>query len=335
MLASIADFRKEALGEYHTDTLIAMSDLAELLMQKRPDEAEELLLHVTQAPKTNPENNPDLVVLGYYALAALLRLQERLDEAQVVDVQAFEACQNTPRIANRTLERQTVSLALTYEAKGDWKLAKSTLEMYLETNVEPQQHVTGILETRAHLARICQRRALWDEAEKVLTQTLGIFLPFWGLTCLDLYKTKDSLAQTYYHLNRLDKAEALLEDVLKDRERHLGRGKEHPETLLNMEHLAFLYRDQGKLEQVEKTLVELVARCQNQPGMYYTRTVIVMAHLNECYMDQKKFAEAKKTAGQMLQERETLDKAATLGAMVFLWKALSALEKYDECDRVM
>jgi tetratricopeptide (TPR) repeat protein len=114
----------------------------------------------------------------------------------------------------------------------------------------------------------------WAEAEPLLVEQLEIMrnLPADQPEVLD---TKKNLAVVYWGQGKLDQSIPLFEEVLRIRERTLGR--KDPTTLNIIANLGVNYRDAGRLADAIVLLEEAHEAVKDQPGTAWIATALADA----------------------------------------------------------
>lgn len=78
-------------------------------------------------------------------------------------------------------------------------------------------------------------------------------------------------------------------------------GMDHPATVLCLDYLAMLYRDQGRYEQAEQLWIQALEISRRVCGMDYSTTAICLKNLAMLYKDQRKYEQAEQLWLQALE----------------------------------
>jgi tetratricopeptide (TPR) repeat protein len=209
----------------------------------------------------------------------------------------------------------------------------------------------------------CQDRCA--EAEGLCAGVLEIHRRVMGPEHPDTLRTMANMAVILSAQGRCAEAERLLRQVLEARRRVLrpktsatqdsyvaafGRilgsqrvglgqgGADHPDTLMTMNDLACVLRDQEKHAEAEQLLREALAGQQRVLGPRHFDTVNSMNNLALVLADQGSFGEAEKMLRSVIEAHRALfgdEHAKTLKAMSDLAFALEPQGKYAEAERLL
>ncbi len=102
---------------------------------------------------------------------------------------------------------------------------------------------------------------------------------------------RTTLGKTYRNLGAYDEAEKHLNRAVRLRTEALG--EEDPDTLRALNHLAFLYHDQGRLAEGEALHEKVLSVRRRLLGDEHRDTLASMNNLGNNYIDQKRYDEAE------------------------------------------
>ncbi|KAF2679255.1 hypothetical protein K458DRAFT_277187, partial [Lentithecium fluviatile CBS 122367] len=141
----------------------------------------------------------------------------------------------------------------------------------------------------------------------------------------------DRLGCCEQSLGRYNSADAAYRKVLERRERLLG--KEHPDTLTSMGHVAAALSNQGKSVEAEKMHRETLALCDKVLGKEHPHTLASMNNVAQALRNQGKYVEAEKMHRETLALREKVlgkEHPCTLTSVYHLAYTLHQWEQYGE-----
>jgi tetratricopeptide (TPR) repeat protein len=237
--------KEKVLGPEHRETLINLSNIASLYtLQGRYTEAE--LLHkkvLAIRQKTlgleDPETAMSLSNLAYH-----YHTQERYQEAEVLNKQALAIQERWLGQEHPSTATSLHNVAWLYHYQGKLEEAEVLSRRVLEIRekILGPEH-PDVAESLKRLAAVLEAERRTEEAERLEQRALKILETALGdhpATASSL----GSLANLYLTQGRYRPAEPLFLRSLTIREKTLGSA--HPDTLISLRRLAFLYRKWGR-----------------------------------------------------------------------------------------
>jgi eukaryotic-like serine/threonine-protein kinase len=243
--------RRQRLGPEHADTLEAVDELANVLLdQGKLAEAEPLLRQNLDVSRRvlGPEHVQTLNALNN--LASLLQEQGKLAEAEPLWRQNLEIRLRVAGPDHPDTQAALNNLAGLLHAEG--RLAEA--EPLYRQSLEGLRRLLGpehpdTLATVNNLAMLLQAQGKWDEAEPLLRQALDTNRRVGGPEHPDTLVAVNNLAALLRDRGKLDEAEPLFRQNLEATLR--VQGPEHPDTLIAINNLARLLEARGKLAEAE------------------------------------------------------------------------------------
>lgn len=144
-----------------------------------------------------------------------------------------------------------------------------------------------------------------------------------------------TLASTLYQVGLLAPAIQPQKDALEIRRRLLG--DDHVDTLISINHMGTLLRDQGKLSEAEAYYREALEKCRSVLGDEHEETIASISNMGNLLMQQDKLAEAEPLLRDALEKHRrvlgdehphTLITISSLGGLLRAQGRLSEAEPY-------
>ncbi|KAI9835735.1 MAG: hypothetical protein M1819_001913 [Sarea resinae] len=232
-------------------------------------------------------------------LASLYSQEGKWDEAEEMQLQALEASRETLGPYHEDTLEIMSDLASTYIHQGKEKHAEDLLLQILKASEEDEEELEqddpGRLEIALRLASLYKQQGRWKEASKTM------------LGQDDLY----GINYTFYpafgsnQAKERTKAEELQSQVLEESKKTLGR--DHPDTLAIMSHLASTYCQQGRWKEAEELLLQVLETSKKVLGKGDRRTVEIQTRLVSVYQQQGQWKDAQ----ELLRVLERSDRFPT------------------------
>ncbi|KAG8697963.1 hypothetical protein FRC09_007533 [Ceratobasidium sp. 395] len=238
----VVEYSKEVLGEEHSNTLFAMTDLAITYSdQGLHKQAETLEMQVLEGRKRAlGENHPD-TLSAMSNLAATYSDQGLYKQAETLLVQVLEGRKRALSDKHPDTLSAMSNLAATYLAQGLYNQAETLQVQVLEGRKEAlgNEH-PDTLTAMSNLAITHSDQGLYKQAETLQVQVLEGRKRVLGDEHPRTLTAMGNLAATYLAQGLYNQAEALQVQVLEGRKRVLG--EVDPGTLYAMKNLAVTYR---------------------------------------------------------------------------------------------
>ncbi|KAG8792030.1 hypothetical protein FRC12_007463 [Ceratobasidium sp. 428] len=299
----VVEGRKEALGGDCSETLSAMSNLANTYSnQGLYKQAETLQVQVLEGRKrTLGGEHPDTLT-AMSNLASTYRNQGLYKQAETLEVQVLERRKRTLGGEHPDTLDAMGSLANTYWHQGLHKQAE-TLQVQV---LEGKKRALGdahpnTLTAMNNLANTYSDQGLYEQAETLQVQVLEGRKRALGDDHHDTLAAMNNLAGTYSGQSLHKQAETLQVQVLEGCKRALG--DKHPSTLSAMNNLANTYLDQGLHKQAETLQVHVLEGRKRALGDEHPDTLSAMNNLANTYLDQGLYKQAETLHMQVLEGR--------------------------------
>jgi tetratricopeptide (TPR) repeat protein len=144
-----------------------------------------------------------------------------------------------------------------------------------------------------------------------------------------------NVGESFHLLGKYQEAENMHRQALELREKALG--KEHPDTLMSMNNLAAVLRQQGKYEEAEQMHRQTLGLRERVLGKEHPNTLTSMNNLAIVLNRQGKYEEAEQMHRQTLELRERVlgkEHPDTLASMNNLANVLNRQGKYEEAEQM-
>jgi hypothetical protein len=237
------------------------------------------------------------------SLAALLREQLRLDEAEPLLRAALAGCRRGLGDIHPSTLASLATLASLHRDQGRFADALPLIDEALAGY--RRIFSTSRLETLTALlsaAAVRQSLGRLDEAEELLREALAGYRRVLGADHAQTFACMNALAALFRQQGKLDNAEPLLRASLAGTRLRLGDGD--PMTLLGINNLAALLREKGEKEvdtaaaaaafgEAEPLLQEALAGCRRVFGASHPNSYLSATSLAELYLAQGKLDAAE------------------------------------------
>lgn len=265
----VLENRVHVLGTKHKDTFESISDLSDILEQQGKHE----------------------------------EVQQRLQET--LNIKAAENSVGSPEIVE-DLALAVHLLSLGLQGQDDQRDLKWRELLAVKEQALGPHHVDTIL-TRFQLALELFALEKFTEAEQELRDILAVQNEIPGLGSGQMRVFARALAETVMWQGRLDEAEKLSRKILEDTRVAIGR--EHPETIDDVEFQAHILKSRGQFWEAEKLYRHSLALRQKTRELgddIRDDKETLIENLVEVLLPQEKFEEAEKEARANLATRERL-----------------------------
>ena len=176
-------------------------------------------------------------------------------------------------------------------------------------------------------------RGLKDHHQALQLELLDDRIRVYGLLSTEVILTKNNLAMDYYDLGEFDKAQALLQEVVKFRRDRLGRF--HQDFLLSSSNLGLVQQKQQDCPNAGALFQEIMVVRELKHGCNHVLTVDTIGNLSTCLRTQKKHVEAISLAENPLRlHRKELGDSHTdtIPAVKFLVSSQCLAEKFSDAE---
>ncbi|KAH7116971.1 hypothetical protein B0J11DRAFT_105872 [Dendryphion nanum] len=263
----------------HPTVVLNMTNLAGTYYQQgRWDEAKDLQEKAVKLSKELLGETHDRTLTVTSNLALTLSNLGNLLEAESLQIHVLAARRKNLGDRHPNTLGSISNLALVYMHQQNWSKALPLLEEVVPASKEilGPTHL-NTLTFQSNEAFTLKGLKRWNEAATLYDQIITSY------TALDLSKPRlvaqSNLASIYTLCGHLTQAESLQAQVLEESETVFG--KEHPDTLTNMNNLAFTWNELGRWEEAERLLWECAMKRQRMLGAQHPETVETLAMLEE------------------------------------------------------
>lgn len=288
-LSSCLNRRTLLLGAENSETLITMSNLADLYSRKaKYAQAEALYISCLEMRKISQKGLDNIDTLtSLHNLAILYANQHNYDKAEPL----YELCLQKRITLLGGDHVDTLSsmndLAVLYANQN--KLAKA--EVYYKSCLERRTSTIGIgadhpdtLNTINHLAVLYNNQARYSEATSLYTLCLNRRVVTLGNDHPDTLTTMHNLAALYANVNRRVDAEPLYQSCLQGRMMVLGAS--HPDTLATAANLSEVRYALEKSEESQSSSSSLSKslspRASEEQVMSMTNRMVTLESSDDC-----------------------------------------------------
>jgi tetratricopeptide (TPR) repeat protein/predicted Ser/Thr protein kinase len=333
--ARALELRRQAYGEDHPETLIAMSDLGIIYQYTgRWAEAEELLRRSLAGQRRHFADDHPQLVRTLNSLGTLLFQAARYAEAEPVFSEALERARRLgePGQVDR-LDVQN-NLANLYATTGRYERAA---ELYSET-LAVRRRLLGEEHPRTlvclnNVANVHYSLERYQEAESAYRQVFQIRRRTLGEEHPRTLNVAISLSLACQRLGRQDEARTLGEQTLETARRVLG--PDHAQTLAVMSNLGGMYAEQGHYDRAEALLVEALPKLRATVGDRHPDTLAGLESLGDLHYRCGRLNEAADTYRAALEGRRAVlgdDHPKTLRVLAALAEVLLTQRAFDQAE---
>jgi tetratricopeptide (TPR) repeat protein len=334
----LVDKSGELLGEEHSDTLSAMSNLAITLGdQGQWDEAAKMRKEVLEKMRRILGEEHLDTITAMNNLAATLRDQGQLDEAAKMQKEVLEKRRRILGEEHSDTLSAMNNLANTLRDQGKLNEAAKMMKEVLEKRrrIFGEEHPDTI-SAMNNLAATLGDQGQLDEAAKMQKEVLEKRRRILGEEHSDTLSAMSNLAIALRDQGQLEEAARMQKEVLEKRKRILG--EEHPDTLSAMNNLANTLGDQGQLDEAAKMQKEVLEKRRRIFGEEHPDTIIAMNNLAITLGDQGQLDEAAKMRKEVLEKMRRIlgeEHPDTISAMNNLAATLGDQGQLDEAAKLM
>jgi len=265
---------EQCLGPEHPDTVLILSNLAELYRaQSRYEEAEPLYQRALAICKTvlGLEHLNTATVLSNLAL--LYRAQGRYADAEPLHKQVLAITEKALGLDHPDTATALNNLAAHYDVQGKYGEAEPLYKQALairETALGPAHPLTG--NCINNLAEIYRKQGEYGKAEPLHERALAVAEQALGADHPDMAISLNNLALLYHAQGRYGEAEPLFKRALSIAEKALG--PDHPDTATGLNNLALLYQAQGRYADAELLFKRALSINEKALGLGHPHTLL-------------------------------------------------------------
>lgn len=280
--SNAVNIRVNSFEAHHPNTIIAMSNLAMIHVNRRNLDATQLLLrslaNIAAGCATGSEElyveileqsrsalgggHPD-TISTMKDLASLYTKQDRYIDATPLKEEILQYYRRVSGVEHLNSTKAANELASIYLVQG----------------------------------RLSEAEALLEDVLEQFEKTIGQDHP-------DAITAGSNLAVTYYEQGRRDEAAEVEMEVLEWRKRTLGQ--DHPDTIIATSNLAAMFHEQGRWDDAAKLKVEVLRYQRRTLGPNHPDTITVALNLAATYRKQGRWDEAAKIEMEGLKRRRQI-----------------------------
>jgi len=326
------DLRRRVLGPRHPDTLLSMTNLANVYEDdgKYP-QAEALHNQALQIQRSSlgPEHRDTLNSMDNLAID--YESEGKYAQAEALQKQTLEIERRRLGPEHNDTLMSMSNLALVYADESKYAQAEALHKQALEIRrrrLGPEHPDT--LVSMTNLANVYEEEGKYAQAEALATQTLQIERRRLGPEHPDTLASMSNLALYYQDEGKYAQAEALYSQTLEIERRVLG--PEHPYTLGSMGNLAYAYREKGDYTQAEALFGQALEIQRRVLGREHPDTLRTSENIAHVYADERKYAQAEELYRQLLQAMRRVlgpEHALTVGTLADFASVYQREGKYD------
>lgn len=332
------EIRRRLLGDEHYDTLNAMTQLANSLVEQgKWSEAESIRRDVLAVKRRvlGEEHPSTLLTMGN--LAVVLKNQSRLDEAEFLQGQAYQARRRVLGAEHMDTLQSMGNLAVVFKDQGRFEEAESLQREVteIEKRIFGGEH-PETLSSMHNLANVLMKLGKHSEAESIQREVLDVRLRVLGDEHPKTLSSMTGLALTLKNQNKLPEAEELFRRALETQRNVLG--EEHAHTLATMTNLGNLLRAKGALAEAEDLLRESLETGLLVLGESHRGVLIILDNLTFVLLIQEKLSEAEPylMQGIELAQRSLPRERVTLARLrAHYGECLYHMKRYPEAERML
>ncbi|KAJ7479541.1 hypothetical protein FB451DRAFT_1171646 [Mycena latifolia] len=329
--------RTELLGEYHPNTLTAMTNLAVTLSDLgQLKEAEELQTMVLdKCREILGDDHPDML-LAMANLAATLSTLGQFNKAEELETLVLDKRREILGEDHPDTLKTMANLARTYSDLGQFNKAEELETIVLDKRREilGKDHPDTLL-SMANLAVTYSDLGQFNNVEELEMIVLDKRRKILGKDHPDTLLAMANLAVTLSTLGQFNKAEEL-ETLVLDKHREI-LGEDHPSTLLAMANLAVTLSTLEQFNKAEELETLVLDKCREILGEDHPDTLLAMGNLAATFLALGQSSKAEELQMIVLDKcREILgeDHPHTLLAMANLAVTLSALGQFNKAEEL-
>jgi serine/threonine protein kinase/Flp pilus assembly protein TadD len=328
LLRETAKARHQRLGGEHSETTIASSTLAGVLMaQGNFDEAEPLLRGVIDAQrKILGDEHPDTLD-SKSTLGWLLQNRGDLESAEPLIRESLVALRSTLGDLHPSTLASINNLGMLLQARGDLDSAEPLLREALAAfqRIFGDAH-PSTLASISSLGQLLQCRGDLAGAEPLLRKALSGVRRTLGDTHPSAVASMGNLGHLLQAQGNFDGAEPLLRRALEACRINLGDC--HPSTLVAISNLGELQQARGNLDGAESLFREELAKLRRTLGNAHPTTCKCISRLGRLLAERGLLSEAKLLLQEALTVQQNILGAGHTESLRTMGDLLYALERY-------
>ena len=274
----------ELLGPQHPETVMARvrRGRSRHLLGRFADAEVDLSSALTAIELGNDPEADERRIETLVLFAVLLQDMDRLDEAEVLHLEALDLARSSLQLPHRRYARMLNGYGLLLEKLGRLEAAEAS---FVEAESMQRRLFKGahaeLATTWHNLANLRSREARFEEAVDLFSRSLDMRRDVLGSDHPDVARSLGALSRAYQHLRRWDEAEAGFLESLRIFQDQLG--EQHVDTARALQRLAQLMTDLGRLGEAEGFYRRSLDVQRRTLGSSHTAVGISLNNLGEVY----------------------------------------------------
>ena len=228
----------------------------------------------------------------------------RSTQAVTLQTQVVQTCLNSLRSDHPTTLKVKDTLGVNLMHRGQFHEARKTFEEVVSdmTRVLGPDHEATLM-ARSNLGRVLSCFFLYHEALDIHLDVLERMSSTLGATHLETLSAKENVAVAYLDIREgnLEKALELIEQVVQERDRKLG--KEQPYTLLATVFKARIKNALGQSKEAEQMIRIAISIAERNLGMNHGGVLFGKRWLAEALVAQQKYTDAENVLLDVIQRQ--------------------------------
>ena len=318
---------RRILGDDHTDTLIAIDDLA-IALQKlgRYDEAEALFVEALDGMRRilGDDHPNTLATMGN--LGQVISETGRLAEALPHHQESLEGLRRVE--GSEGIETMTAlsNLGVLLHSMGRYSEAEDVLREALEIKrrVLGNDHPETLISMNS-LAVVLNSLEEYDEAESLYVESLEGYRRVLGDGHKDTLRALSNIGVFLTNLDRSDEGERYLHEALETRRRVLG--DDHLETLVSINSMGFWYYRQGRYDESEAMVREALERGRRVLGSDHPDYLVWVFNMGQLLQLRDRPAEAEAYDREVVETGRRVMGLAHPRTLQALWDLAALVDK--------
>jgi serine/threonine protein kinase len=320
------DTTRRIRGDDHPETLSSLSLLG--LIQRGAGElreAESFMRQVVQTSiRVRGDDHPE-TLSAMSTLAGVLQIQGKRSEAEVLKRDVATALRRVLGDDHLHTIAAVQAYADILQMQGKYEQSEPLFREALERSqrvLGPDHHATlGVMN---NYALLLDRMGRWEQAEPLFRECVERGRRVRGAEHQDVIISMLVYTRALRKHDRLADAEALGRQALPGAS---NLGQDHPVTLALLQELAQIAQRQGKPDEAEKLLRDVLERRRRLMGDNHPDTIQSLNALAGFLLDQKRYADAEPIASELYHRSAAADTNAMDAApKMFKWPACLAAQ---------
>jgi serine/threonine protein kinase/Tfp pilus assembly protein PilF len=329
--------REELLGENHLDTLIAISQLAEVYrLQGNLSQAEALATQLLERCRIlYGEGHPE-TCSAMNNLAAIYFDQHELVKAETLFKSALDATSRILGDEDPATIEQMNNLAMLYRSQGKFAEAEPLFveSLAFQRRTLGEEHPNTLL-AMSNLGALYKDQGRFAEAERLFTQTLDAGRRVMGEDTPGMITLLNNLGSLHQAQRQLDKAAVCYEEAI-EKARAIG-WEAHPNTLTTMKSLAMVYAVLGRFNESDALHRDALEICRTNDGHQSMSSAGHLSNWGNSLLNRKEYLQAEPLLREALAIHEQImpEDWMTFYVKSLLGEALLGQQRFEEAEPLL